>query len=467
MAGAVSTRSTGKEDAVRQQRLDDTLPHDDKHASQIAFWQGHRRGLTFLIFLALAGIGLLIRGAHRQRVPQKTQMQRLPREEAHAASPTNASLMQTKEMPSPLRDIVMNMAPSQHQSLESSITANRNSGNAILLALKRFLRIEDPIPVKAQGISLYAFWDSRHPLIRPSMEVTEDIGARMRTIGLWTVIHFVWLGTPVVTAAEAGNIIAALCHRLDELYPAAPPAYLIFHIEKLSAPKPRSPLSFMKKVKADIENAITDAKEVFVDDTQRLCDLGPGQLTNGWLPNRFRHYDPETQQRGWLMISPRRALLIDVSREQLLLLANLLQPYDTDANHGPGILSERYRELLMLVMQWNSNQDSFQAVNQLKSLVESGTKAIDGQVLLNFAVAGIAILIAFLLVPGQTYSAQLIASAGCLAVASLWFWLYARSGRVVFQLIGWISVLAIIPCFLVWSQIVSLFEGILKFFSHL
>lgn len=362
---------------------------------------------------------------------------------------------------------MMNKAPSPQQPPESGIAANQNSGNPILSRLKHFLRIEDPIPVEVRGISLYALWNSRHLLIKPSMEVSEGIGARMRTIGLWRAVHFTWLGTPVVTAAEAENIVKALCHRLDELYPSAPPTYLIFHIDKLSAPKPRFSLPFMKKVKADIENAITDAKEVLVEDIQLLCDLGPGQLTNGWLPNRFRHYDPETQQRGWLVISPRRALLIDVSREQPLLLANLLQPYDTDANHGPGILSERYRELLILVMQWVSNQDSFQAVNQLKSLVESGTKAIDGQVLLNFAVAGIAILIAFLLVPDQTYSAQLIASVGCLAMASLWFWLYARSGRVVFQLIGWVFVLAIIPCFLAWSQLVSLFQAVVKFFSHL
>lgn len=451
---------------MQQHRLDNTFPHDNEHASQIASWQGHRYILTFLILLALAGVGLLVRSVRRHLEPQKPQMQGLPQEESHAAPPTNALPTQAKE-PSSSRNRVMNMAPSQQQSLGSGITANQNSSNPILSALKRFLLIEDPVPVKAQGISLYALWDSHHPLIRPSTEVSEDIGARMRTIGLWTVIHFTWLGTPEVTATEAGNIVKALCHRLDKLYPSAPPTYLVFHIEKLSAPKPRFTLSFIKKVKADIENAITDAKGAFVEDIQLLCDLGPGQITNGWLPNRFRHYDPETQQRGWLVISPSRALLIDVSRQQPLLLANLLQPYDTDASHGPGILSERYRELLILVMQWVSNQDSFQAVNQLKDLVESGTKAIDGQVLLNFAVAGIAILIAFLLLPGQTYSNQLMASVGCLAVASLWFWFYARSGRVVFQLIGWISVLAILPCFLTWSQLVSLFQAVVKFFSHL
>lgn len=452
---------------MQRQRLGDKFLHDNKHASQIAFWQGHRIVLNFLVLLTLAGIGLLIRRVHRHHVPQKTQMQRLPQEEAHAASPTNVSPTQAKAMPSSSRNRVMNKASSRQQTPGSGITAKQNSSNPILSTLKHFLRIEDPIPVEAQGISLYALWNSHHQLIKPLPEVSEDIGARMRTIGLWRVIHFTWLGTPVVTAAEAGNIVKALCHRLDELYPSAPPTYLIFHIDKLSAPKPRFSLSFMKKVKADSENAITDAKEVFVKNIQLLCDLGPGQITNGWLPNRFRHYDPETQQRGWLVISPRSALLIDVSREQPLLLANLLQPYDTDAGHGAGILLERYRELLILVMQWVSNQDSFQSVNQLKKLVESGTKAIDGQILLNFAVAGIAILIAFLLIPGQTYSDQLIASMGFLAVASLWFWLYARSGRLAFQLIGWVFVLAIIPCFLALSQLVSLFQAVVKFFSNL
>lgn len=453
---------------MQQQRLGDKRLHDNKRASPVALGQGQRHILTFLALFAIAGIGLLIRRVHRHHVPLKMLIQTVPQEEPHEAPPTNISPIKIKDISSSSRNLMMNKIPLQQQLPESSVAAKQNSGNPILSRLKHFLRIEDPIPVEAQGISLYALWSSRHLLIKPSMEISEGIGARMRTIGLWKVIHFTWLGTPVATAAEAENIVKALRHRLDELYPAAPPTYLIFHIDKLSAPKPRFSLSFMKKVKADIENAITDAKEVFVEDMQLLCDLGRGQPSNGWLPNRFRHYDPETQQRGWLVISPRRALLIDVSSEQPLLLANLLQPYDTDDGRGPGILSERYRELLILVMQWVSNQDSFQAVNQLKGLVESGTKAIDGQVLLNFAVAGIAILIAFLLAPpGQTYSAQLIASVGCLAVASLLFWLYARSGRVLFQLIGWFFVLFIIPCFLAWSHLVSLFQAVVRFFSHL
>ncbi len=450
-----------------QQRLNDTSFYDNKHTLPVASRQVYSYILVFLILLTLAGFRLFMRGVRRHHRSQKTQMQRSPQEKLNAGPSTDPSPPQAREISLSSGDKSMDAALSQQQPPGSSIRATQNSGNSIWHALKHLIRIEDPIPVEAQGISLYALWDGRYPLARPPMEVSEGIGARATSVGLWRVIHLIWLSVPAVTATEGGDIVKVLCHRLDELYPTTPPTYLIFHIDKLSAPKPLFFPFLRKKTKIGIESAIVDVKAAFVEDIQLLCGLGPEHLVNGWLPNRFRHYDPDTQQRGWLVVSPTRALLVDVGGGQIRLLANLLQPYDSDRNRGPGIVSERYRELLALVMQWVSNQDSFQAVNQLKNLVESGTKAIDGQVLLNFAVAGIAILIAFLLAPGQTHSDQLIASVGCLAVASLWFWFYARSGRVVFQLIGWVFVLVIIPCFLAWSQLVSLFDTVVKFLSHL
>jgi hypothetical protein len=118
-------------------------------------------------------------------------------------------------------------------------------------------------------------------------------------------------------------------------------------------------------------------------------------------------------------------------------------------------------------MQWVSNQDSFEAVNQLKDLVTSGTRAIDGQVWLNFAVAGIGILLAFLLLPDQKQTERLIASMSCLAVASLWFWLYARNGYRIFLIIGLLCALAIAPCLLAWTQVLALVQVVVKVFHWL
>ncbi len=102
-------------------------------------------------------------------------------------------------------------------------------------------------------------------------------------------------------------------------------------------------------------------------------------------------------------------------------------------------------------MQWVSNQDGFQAVNQLKDLVKSGTQAIDGQVWLNFAVATIGIVIAFLLIPGQMYQVQLEWTLVCLCVASLGFWAYARWGRKIFLIAGWILLVVIV--YVLWPLI--------------
>lgn len=62
-------------------------------------------------------------------------------------------------------------------------------------------------------------------------------------------------------------------------------------------------------------------------------------------------------------------------------------PSDTDRTYGPSILSKRYRDVLNRVIRWVSRQDSFETMNQLKDLVANRTKAIDEQVMLNFAAA--------------------------------------------------------------------------------
>ncbi len=331
---------------------------------------------------------------------------------------------------------------------------------------------QNRFPVKARGISLYALWDSRHPVERAPIETLKDIGIRMRPYGLWTVGRFIWkpreADGPAMTAAEVEHIIISLQDRLKELYAVNPPMYLIFHIKELITPKRPFPRLFSKKRKTS-EEFVIDSKEGFLEKyIQPLCDLGAGYVDkdNDWVPNRFRHYDQISQKKGWLVISPTRALFADVDEEQVITLASLLQPYYTDSNRGPGILSERYYDMLVLIMQWVSNQDSLQAVDQLKKLVISGTQAIDGQVWLNFAVAGIGILIAFLLT-NQNNSDQLIASMVCLAIASLMFWGYARFGQRVFLFIGWLVALAIVPCLFAWTQVISIYDAVIKFLPHL
>jgi hypothetical protein len=291
--------------------------------------------------------------------------------------------------------------------------------------------------------------------------------------GLWTAVSFTWQPTSGdakvqdISAREAEHAMYALSRRLHDLYPSPTPTYLILHLDEISTPTPRFSFLYRGKWRASIQQADLNAREDFVEAIQRLWELGPRHEVNGWLPNKFQLYDLEQQRRGWLVLSPHRALLAGVSERQVDLLANLLQPYDTKRAHGPGILSDRYRDVLTRIMQWVSNQDSFEAVNQLKELVASGTKAIDGQVWLNFAVAAIGILLAFLLSPDQKQPEPLRASMVCLAVASFWFWFYARNGRRILLLIGLLCAVAIIPCLFFWTQVSMLLDLIVKGFHWL
>lgn len=343
----------------------------------------------------------------------------------------------------------------------------------LMHGLERLLRIEQPFPVSVRGITLYALWENRLRLPAPPDEFSHNIGVLMDHLGLWTAITCTWqpasaaAETPCMTAREAEQVVKSLSDRLRELYPSPVPAYQILHVDELATPRPHFFFLYRGKWREAIQQADRDAQEDFVEGLQRHWQLGPRHEINGWLPNKFSLYDPESQRRGALVCSPRRALLAGVSSRQVVLLANLLQPADTNRTHGPGILTECYRDVLSHVMQWVSNQDSFEAVNQLKDLVASGTKAIDGQVWLNFAVAGIGILLAFVLLPTQPQPERLIASMICLAVASFWFWLYARNGYRILLLIGLLCVLAIAPCLFAWAQVLALGQVLVQVFHWL
>src|SRR5439155_3288165 len=127
---------------------------------------------------------------------------------------------------------------------------------------------------------------------------------------------------PAMSAADVERIIIALLDRLKEVYSANPPMYLIFHIEELITPESPFP-RFSRKKRKTSEEFVIDIKEGFLEKyIQPLCDLGAGYIDNGWLPNRFRHYDQSSHRKGWLVISPTRALFADVDVEQVITLAS-------------------------------------------------------------------------------------------------------------------------------------------------
>ncbi len=106
--------------------------------------------------------------------------------------------------------------------------------------------------------------------------------------------------------------------------------------------------------------------------------------------------------------------------------------------------------MLGRVALWNGTQDIAETVGQLGALVQSGQKSIDGQALLNFALAAIATLLAIIALPHQINFWQ-IGSLGLIVIASLLFWRYARNGHLRWLWLGMLIIVAALVLFVVSS----------------
>lgn len=105
-------------------------------------------------------------------------------------------------------------------------------------------------------------------------------------------------------------------------------------------------------------------------------------------------------------------------------------------------------------MRLVSRQDSFETVNQLKDLVANRTKAIDEQVMLNFAAASskaTRVPDRFDELPCSCFSSIL---APC------------PNGRIIVAHITWFF-LAVLHCLFAWSQLVVPFNTLEKVFHRL
>jgi hypothetical protein len=453
-----------KEEIMKYPWASRTSRHQHGQDSARTFWRDYSFLMLILLFAILRNMRYLMQSIRRYSLSagsQETPLQRSSQQEASTISPSPVPYVQATARPAAPRNVIINTAASQQPPPTPGVSKQQPLLERLSHAYKRLpqlfthvLRIEYPLPVSVCGITLYALWERSLSLPEPPDEVSQHIGVLMDDLGLWTVVSFIKMAeTPEIPASTVKRAVQELEDRLHQLYPTPAPIYLILHIEQLSNPSPDISLFYRKHSR--IQDSI-NAQAAFVEDLQRQWELSSQSAINGWFPNKFNLYDRESHRRGWLVLSPGRALVVGVNDRQVHLLANVLQPSDTDRTHGSGILTERYRDVLSRVMQWVSNQDAFEAVDQLKDLVASGTKAIDGQVMLNFAVAGIGILLAFLLLPDQQRPERFVASMVCLSVASLWFWIYARGGRMFAQILGWFFLLFVLPCLFAWPQLVEL-----------
>jgi len=265
-------------------------------------------------------------------------------------------------------------------------------------------------------------------------------------------------------AEEVLHAFTTLLNRLDVLahakrpggtleHEAAKLVYRIFLVRELKTKWP--PLYYLRNVslnrKEKTRNIEQNEKEAFIEDIQRQIGLAEEDQSIGRFPSKFSHYDRNLQRRGWIVIGLSRALVAGVDDGQARILANLLQGRDIDrSGRKEGIVPDRYEDVLGRVALWNGTQDIAETVSQLGALVQSGQKSIDGQALLNFALAAIGTLLAIIALPHQISFWQ-ICSLGLIVMASLLFWRYSRNVHPHWLSLGMLIIVVALVLFIVSS----------------
>ncbi len=392
----------------------------------------------------------------------------------HSTNDMNTETSQTK-------NAAIAGASSLLPAIEVSSGVRAREGNQQpVSAARHFLYPGSDFPVKGRGIALYGLWNQAPSLPEEVPQPSPEVWERHHRLGIWYASHLAWQpagqenSQPWLAATEVLDACNVLLHRLDTLEavnkrntPAVTTpaclAYRILCIQELKAQKlylswPR-PLRRRKESK----QAEFDAQEAFVEELQRQFGLAGEDLQTGWAANRFTHYDRNNHRKGWIVVSPQHALIAGVGSIEAQTLASLIHMRDIDrTGKQEGIIAERYEDVLGRIAMWNGTQDIAETVSHLEGLVESGKKSIDGQVLLNIALASLGILLT--LAPSlHLVTWQVAGSFGIILVASLLFWLRARSGHVLWLALG---LLLMAAAFLLASAPLW-FDPLLQFLSGL
>ncbi|HVB24893.1 MAG TPA: hypothetical protein VNG51_23350 [Ktedonobacteraceae bacterium] len=336
--------------------------------------------------------------------------------------------------------------------VSSGVRAREGNQQPISTA-RHFLHPGSDFSVKGRGIALYGLWNQALLLPEDGPQSSPEVWERHHRLGIWYATHLAWQSAgqensqPWLAATEVLDACNVLLHRLDTLEavnkrntPAGTTpaciAYRILCIQELKTQKLHlyrlRPLRRGKEIK----QAEFDVQEAFVEELQRQFGLVGEDPQTGWAANRFTHYDRNSQRKGWIVVTPQRSLVAGVGTIEARTLASLIQTRDIDrTGKQEGIIAERYEDVLGRIAIWNGTQDIAETVSHLEDLVESGKKSIDGQVLLNIALASLGILLT--LSPSLHLITWQVAGSFCIIlVASLLFWLRARSGHALWLALG-------------------------------
>ncbi len=109
----------------------------------------------------------------------------------------------------------------------------------------------------------------------------------------------------------------------------------------------------------------------------------------------FRHYSPSVRRRGYLVVDPRLALLVDTGQEDVYLLLEMAQNGHVTSD---GLTAASYATLTTLLMLWDANADTQASLDDLVALDRSSRIATIGQVTQGLTLAIVSALLSVLLV---------------------------------------------------------------------
>lgn len=306
--------------------------------------------------------------------------------------------------------------------------------------IRRFSDREVSYRTDARDIALYLIWQQGTPLPATTFDLPPNFLSRNLSLHSWPATsifqrpapgsqHSAWLSDE-----EALDTVTGLAILLQKIITTVSPkpAFIFLHIEELRTWKPRPYRAYSNR-KKNKDTYVIDVQKAFVERLRASIVTCLMPVDNAWEPNSFDHYDRYLHQRGWLTLTPGWALLVGLGIRQGRILIDLIHPRDISNEQG-GIAFERYDDVLRRVIEWNSTEDIFEAVDRLEDIVESGRKSTNGQLWLNFALAGIGVLLA--LAGITTIGLSLILPLALFVLASLMHAFYASTGYRAFQIVG-------------------------------
>lgn len=146
----------------------------------------------------------------------------------------------------------------------------------------------------------------------------------------------------------------------------------------------------------------------------------------------FEHYSPLRRRRGYLVLDQRFSSVIDCAEEDVrTLLAIIQQAKLTDQ----GLETSGFATVLLRVSMWDSSCEMHASLDDLVQISRSNNASTQGQILLNFALAGIGILLALTPLP-YARPVQLVAPMLIYSMAAVAHAFFALTGKKLFNRLG-------------------------------